>query len=182
MKKSIKSILVLVALTFGLQAQAGIQNYSFSGILTSGDYINETFSGDFSFDDATIDNSGFDIATLLSFNMNFLNTNYTLVNAIDYPTIMPDVSFQDGSFLGLSISLDYAPPLQSVTLYGFTFIPGQVNQSEAFVAYDTDSIGFSGDGSVTYTMTAPIPEPETYAMLLAGLGLVGLIGAKRKVA
>jgi hypothetical protein len=29
------------------------------------------------------------------------------------------------------------------------------------------------------TMTAPIPEPETYAMLLAGLGMLGFVGKRR---
>jgi hypothetical protein len=28
--------------------------------------------------------------------------------------------------------------------------------------------------------TAPVPEPETYAMLLAGLGLMGAIAKRRK--
>jgi hypothetical protein len=28
--------------------------------------------------------------------------------------------------------------------------------------------------------TVPIPEPETYAMLLAGLGLLGWVGRRRK--
>lgn len=37
--------------------------------------------------------------------------------------------------------------------------------------------------SITYHFpdaTAPIPEPQTYAMLLAGLGLVGWVGRRRK--
>ena len=29
-------------------------------------------------------------------------------------------------------------------------------------------------------LTAPIPEPETYAMMLAGLGLLGVVGRRRK--
>ena len=29
-------------------------------------------------------------------------------------------------------------------------------------------------------VTTPVPEPETYAMLLAGLGLVGVITRRRK--
>ena len=29
-------------------------------------------------------------------------------------------------------------------------------------------------------LTAPVPEPETYAMMLAGLGLVGVIARRRK--
>ncbi|GJJ05619.1 hypothetical protein RugamoR64_61570 [Duganella rhizosphaerae] len=31
-----------------------------------------------------------------------------------------------------------------------------------------------------YRVTSPVPEPETYAMLLAGLGLVGAIARRRK--
>jgi hypothetical protein len=29
-------------------------------------------------------------------------------------------------------------------------------------------------------MTAPVPEPETYAMMLAGLGLIGFFGNRRR--
>ncbi|MFC0169688.1 choice-of-anchor E domain-containing protein [Pseudoduganella danionis] len=46
--------------------------------------------------------------------------------------------------------------------------------------YGTD-VTVDGYAQVTYTYTtAPVPEPETYAMLLAGLGLVGAASAKRK--
>ncbi|WP_256209002.1 FxDxF family PEP-CTERM protein [Nitrosospira sp. Nsp14] len=31
-------------------------------------------------------------------------------------------------------------------------------------------------------LLAPIPEPETYAMLLAGLGLLGFIARRRRTA
>jgi hypothetical protein len=34
-------------------------------------------------------------------------------------------------------------------------------------------------GAVTLT-TAPIPEPETYAMMLAGLGLMGFVARRRR--
>lgn len=41
----------------------------------------------------------------------------------------------------------------------------------------------NGYGKVTYTFTAaPVPEPETYAMLLAGLALVGVVARRRKSA
>lgn len=42
---------------------------------------------------------------------------------------------------------------------------------------------FNGNGflSLQYTaITAPVPEPETYAMLLAGLGLMGAVARRRK--
>jgi hypothetical protein len=45
-------------------------------------------------------------------------------------------------------------------------------------------VNVRGYGSVAqYTLnlsTAPVPEPETYAMLLAGLGLMGVVARRRK--
>jgi len=32
----------------------------------------------------------------------------------------------------------------------------------------------------TYTSVSAVPEPETYAMLLAGLGMLGFVGKRRK--
>lgn len=45
-------------------------------------------------------------------------------------------------------------------------------------------INLKGTGTdASYSLTlAPVPEPETYAMLLAGLGLMGTIARRRKVA
>ncbi len=51
-----------------------------------------------------------------------------------------------------------------------------------------DTLQFTFDGEVqdqTYNIemvTAPIPEPETYALMLAGLGLVGFMARRRKQA
>lgn len=40
---------------------------------------------------------------------------------------------------------------------------------------------FGIGGTVTDGIPAPIPEPETYAMWLAGLGLLGFMGYRRKI-
>ncbi|MEY4752065.1 MAG: hypothetical protein RIQ60_4279 [Pseudomonadota bacterium] len=41
---------------------------------------------------------------------------------------------------------------------------------------------FNGTLDVTkaYAVSAPVPEPETYAMLLAGLGALGFVGRRRR--
>lgn len=46
---------------------------------------------------------------------------------------------------------------------------------------DIRSIAFTGVGLVAdnLTVTTPVPEPETYAMMLAGLGLVGFMAKRR---
>lgn len=40
--------------------------------------------------------------------------------------------------------------------------------------------GFTSDWVLTGTAVAVVPEPETYAMLLAGLGLIGLAAQRRR--
>lgn len=41
--------------------------------------------------------------------------------------------------------------------------------------------GISGGNYVFAVSTLPVPEPETYAMLLAGLGLIGAVARRRNV-
>lgn len=55
-----------------------------------------------------------------------------------------------------------------------TFRVYTVNGSEESAAYDNLSLS----GSALSLAAAPVPEPETYAMLLAGLGVLGF--AKRR--
>jgi hypothetical protein len=172
MKNTFKHFVIAALFSAVLPAQAAVQNYTFTGALDSGFYNGETYSGSFSFDDASVDNFDLDIVNLISFDMSFLNTNYTLSNTI----VPPDVSFLDGSFLGLSLSIDSVTPNA-----GFTFVAGSVDTSDAFLAVDTN-LGLSGAGNVAYSLTAPVPEAETYAMLLAGLGVMGAVARRRKTA
>lgn len=44
------------------------------------------------------------------------------------------------------------------------------------------ALGYVAGPDITFTLTqtAPIPEPETYAMLMAGLGVMGAMARRRK--
>jgi hypothetical protein len=51
------------------------------------------------------------------------------------------------------------------------------SSSATTVAWDflIDDVTFIGNG------VSPVPEPESYAMILAGLGLMGVVGRRRKI-
>lgn len=136
-------------------AQAATQSYSFAGTLNAAQ-----FSGSFSFDDSllTMFNASeplLTVAPVSSFFMSYAGASYSLADA----WAAADVSYYDGAFLGLSYSND-----------AMSFIPGSLGVSDAYV---TDGLHAA---DVIY---APVPEPETYAMLLAGLGLVGAVARRR---
>lgn len=158
------------SMLFAALPAAQAATYSFSGMMDSGSLIGETFTGSFSFDDLGLTGIDLEILGLNSLSLSILGTTYTIANADS----TPDVSFLNGSFLGLSYSV-------TTSTLGFSVIPGLSDTSDAFVAYDKLSggnivDGQSGFGSIVYL---PVPEPESYAMLLAGLGLIGLVARRR---
>ena len=72
-----------------------------------------------------------------------------------------------------------------------SYVPGvnaghvlSVNSQTSNIAYVHFGSLYENPGSVYWDnvnyLTAPIPEPETYAMMLAGLGLLGLSARRRR--
>lgn len=68
---------------------------------------------------------------------------------------------------------------------------GWASNSFSFVADSSSTLlsfsGFAGNGAYgaaldNVRVTTPVPEPETYGMLLAGLGLLGLVARRKKQA
>ena len=95
-----------------------------------------------------------------------------------------DVSFAAGTTYWMGLQVDPAQwdmhwTLNSVGTFGGyamrgdgTGTPGAYSSSgyhHAFGLYDT-----------SYGSTAPVPEPETYAMMLAGLGLLAFVARRRR--
>jgi hypothetical protein len=56
--------------------------------------------------------------------------------------------------------------------------------SVTFTSFGGIDAGFGGGGTHfamdNLTINAPVPEPETYAMLMAGLGVMGFVARRRK--
>lgn len=171
MNTLMKKSLLVSLLSVVLPAQAAIQEYSFSGAADSGYYIGTTYAGTFSFDDAALTMAGLELLSLNNLSFNFSGATYDLSTpALATATAV----FQDGVFSGIEWSVDSTAPV-----IGFTFVPGTVDTTDAFFAYDT-SLGFSGAGSLAYSNL--IPEPEAGAMLIAGLALSAVVVRRKKTA
>ncbi|WP_255369615.1 PEP-CTERM sorting domain-containing protein [Nitrosovibrio sp. Nv17] len=127
---------------------------------------------------------------------NLLSTVFTAVDTFNSAGNYTAIAFDN---LGLSLNADtkYIAYLTSIdpTLTHLQLSRTQTAQDASGFgighAYFSTIPGqdwqfpFNGNGflSLQYTaVTAPVPEPETYAMLLAGLGLMGFMARHRKQA
>jgi hypothetical protein len=110
-------------------------------------------------------------------------------SVISTPLSMLNITVLD--IVGLDASLHFANGdlIEGVTCSGGscsgsgTFLPDTDHSPDYYFLIKGNGTGASG-GQYTFTMvTAPVPEAETWAMMLAGLGLVGLqLRRKGKVA
>lgn len=101
-----------------------------------------------------------------------LSGNVVAVNFGGYNILGLTVTLQNASFA--VVGTDASPDT------GFTF-SGLAAGSYALnvLGYATGSTGgFYAGGFIAET--APVPEPETYALMLAGLGLVGFVASRRR--
>jgi hypothetical protein len=75
---------------------------------------------------------------------------------------------------GLNFSSTYTVTTPLIVGSHYTLLVSGVS-TVANAQYTVSGVGFSA------TSTPAVPEPETYALLLAGLGLVGTIARRRRV-
>jgi|GEM_PF-2158394 len=79
----------------------------------------------------------------------------------------------------ISVDYNYRPPTARLTQ---TFIKTSTTQDSTYGGYEGfyDYLGQLNNNPGTWSVTA-VPEPETYAMMLGGLGLIGVAIHRRKI-
>lgn len=86
----------------------------------------------------------------------------------------------DGTIVGGHEDFHLSPG--ALTQYGSTSFSGFTGlKSVTFSGIGVNAARYVGVDNVSLTITpVPVPEPESYALLLAGLGLIAAVGRRRK--
>ncbi len=85
------------------------------------------------------------------------------------------------TYANANANLTFAPNADAVQFFPFKGIV-QTSFSNNSAQISNTLNGFEvaeGGGSINFLSVTPVPEPETYAMLIAGLGLVGFVASRR---
>lgn len=161
---------VLAAAALAAFGAASAASYTRPGTMAPDDsfaYNSGTILGAVSFSDTVIFNTS---ALSEFFTVTVENTFASPAEKIQ--VFLADVKFPDTSIVGLSYSTDIGS--QSYADF-FLNMPG---------TYVLTISGTTGAVATGYTATigtvAAVPEPETYALMLAGVALIGFVGSRRK--
>lgn len=195
----IKSALLVALLAIGASnvANAAIFRWSFSVV----DQENFAF---LDFDTATNDFRLFDNP-----DNNYL-TSPRGINGISFDftnpaTVINNSAVTSGISIGTFVRNDTEPPLITGFTHGFVTnsnaVADEINNAESttfnfgFIDFDNiDNVAIRLNGNngviganggqvwVGGTLVQNVPEPETYAMFMAGLGLLGFVSRRKKAA
>lgn len=166
-------------------AQAAIITNNFRVDVTTGSLANQSFFGNFSYDDDSLANTATQIIDpnngnqlinptngLLSLAFNFLGITYTEKSDSGYSQF-PQLNFKDGLFQGLDYVVEASPSVVlpgSISLFGTGY--DTASGGTFFVAYEGDPNDLStpfSEGTVVYSAQA-VPTPALLPGLI-GLGL-----------
>jgi hypothetical protein len=90
--------------------------------------------------------------------------------------------------IGITSFEFFAPPIETRVLNVLSPNPAQIDSGVITFSFDTFSSFDVGSGTLNYELlsyaiepaVAAIPEPSTYALMLAGLGFVGFVAKRRR--
>lgn len=184
MHTKIATTLAGAALVFGMSAaQAAQWNFTLDGLVIFADVPNDfnlvggsliTVAG--TFDDSTLtDGTG-----VVSFAPGNAYSNTFTITAGDI-TFTPDEEISGGNYPLLTLDSWMLDTVND----GFNFYATDTDTGATFNSYfdvfdgDDASLNVISGDWVALDVT-PVPEASTYAMMLAGLGLVGWMGSRRK--
>ncbi|WP_018413056.1 FxDxF family PEP-CTERM protein [Methyloversatilis thermotolerans] len=137
---------------------------------SSGNWTFWTFTADFLSDVSitiTPTSSDLDVIFGVWFGVETDTENYSGINTDSLSTLL--VGYADGTEFNPTAGAGQAASLRFFNDYG----------TGPFVLAIADYTDGVGSGQLGYTITASVPEPETYALLLAGLGLIGVAARRR---
>jgi hypothetical protein len=139
-----------------------------------------TFSG--------TDHPGESLSHTVKINISYLDGSFDLTGVLD-PEIRLLSDTRTGLYQGLTLISDadetftYAPiltPLIDLDLTRYTFSVSNLAAGSYTLQFNLIA-GGNYEGSYTISpITVPVPEPETYGMMFAGLALMGTIAARRQ--
>lgn len=209
MKKLTKTLLASAAALLSMNAMAGSQSFDSTffdvegngggaltlpkfdgslGVLTSVDVVLEDRLSGF----LQVQNNGtvpYTFTSSMTGVLNVTGTPITLSTTGSHDFVNLPAGANNTYDIGTvtdTFSHSYSGPLLAA-LYGPGSITVNVDGSVTPNFGGPANVDFYSEGTIdayakiTYNYTtAPVPEPETYAMLLAGLGLLGFIARKRK--
>ena len=131
----------------------------------------------------TIDNMPIIIGNIVPMGLFQDIYSFTIVDGGDLAGSVSATNFGSYNILGLTVTLLDS----SFNQVGFDSTPASFTFSGLSAGnYALNVLGFatgtSGGlyGGSFVAETTPIPEPETYALMLAGLGIIGFVAARRK--
>jgi hypothetical protein len=89
-----------------------------------------------------------------------------------------NISFTSADLNGTPL-LTGAIPVFPTTLNIATLLPAMVSGPLTLTIHGVNTGGGSYGGDINVAM-APVPEPSTYGMMLAGVGILGMLARRRK--